>query len=164
MKVKIISAFPGCGKTYLYNNQIKYGLKILDAESYLFHKTPNWEKEYILYIMNQLSNFDLILVSQHDEVLLELNNKKLSFITVAPNNSPDLTNREKMLIKQQWFGRFILRNNNHVGDFDKWVKKINENYDKWTNPDFFKHFNPYCHFSLNQNEYLCDIIKTIIEL
>lgn len=162
--VKIISAFPGCGKTYLYNNQQIYGLKIIDAESHYFTKTYNWQKTYIKYIMQRLNDIDFILISQHDEVLQELKDNNLMFVTVAPDNSINLSDRDKKIIKQQWFGRFVLRNNNHVNDFDKWLKKMNLMYDEWTNPNFFKQFNPYKHFCLNQNQYLCDIIEEIRNL
>ena len=33
MKTIILSAFPGTGKTYLFNNQEKLGLSVLDSDS-----------------------------------------------------------------------------------------------------------------------------------
>ena len=38
MNTKIYSVFPACGKTYLFENQDKYGLKILDSDSSEFSR------------------------------------------------------------------------------------------------------------------------------
>ena len=42
MNTKIYSVFPACGKTYLFENQDKYGLKILDSDSSEF----SWMERY----------------------------------------------------------------------------------------------------------------------
>ena len=80
-KTLIISTFPTCGKTYLFENQMNYGYSILDIESSLFRRGDGWEIEYIDFIDNRIGKVDYILVSQHDEVLKELNLRKLPFIS-----------------------------------------------------------------------------------
>ena len=114
----IISAFPACGKTYLYKNQKNLlfnsnGEKIyysfLDSDSSKFKKYNGWEKEYINHIEKNIGNVDFIFISQHEEVLQELKNRQIPFITVAPDNTSWANDKEKRLIKQQWFGRFVLR-------------------------------------------------------
>ncbi len=44
LKTITVSAFPGCGETYLYRNQEKFGYKILDSESTKFSKHDGWAK------------------------------------------------------------------------------------------------------------------------
>ena len=59
MNTKIFSVFPACGKTYLYEHQDEYGLKILDSDSSQFSWTltrdgmirnPDFPKNYIEHI------------------------------------------------------------------------------------------------------------------
>lgn len=49
MQTKIYSIFPACGKTWLYEHQEDYGLKILDSDSsqfsWMFRKRTNEELE-----------------------------------------------------------------------------------------------------------------------
>lgn len=124
MKTIIVSAFPGCGKTYLYRNQEKFGYKILDSESTKFSKHDGLEKEYIDYIASNIGRYDFIFVSKHPVVLQELKNRKISFIMVSPDNSRNLSEKERQLIKQPWFGRFILRDNSHIKDFVRMKEQI----------------------------------------
>lgn len=162
MKTILISSFPGCGKTYLYNNQGQLGYSILDIDSGSFKRDGGWVSRYVDDIEKMIGKVDFILISQHDEVLSELNKRHIRFFTVAPNSSDNITPRCKELIKQQWFGRFILRDNSHIDDFKSWMEKINCNYETWTNKDYLLSFNPLCHFALNEDQYLEDIIKDII--
>lgn len=79
----IISAFPACGKTYLYRNQntllfdccgekkIHYSFD--DSDSSKFPKHEGWEKEYIDYIeKKKIGSVDFIFISKHENVLKEL--------------------------------------------------------------------------------------------
>ena len=160
-KTLIISTFPTCGKTYLFENQMNYGYSILDIESSLFRRGDGWEIEYIDFIDNRIGKVDYILVSQHDEVLKELNLRKLPFITVLPNNSSSLSDRERQIIKQQWFGRFLLRNNSHIKNINEWLDRLLINYEGWTNIDHIMTFQPILNISLNADEYLSDKIDDI---
>lgn len=161
MKTLIVSAFPGCGKTYLYQHQADIGYCIIDVDSSKFKDNNCWEVHYVNYIENCIGKFDFILVSQHDEVLLELKKRNLPFVTVAPDNSLEISEKEKQLIKQQWFGRFVLRDNSHIIKLNVWLTKLNTNYDTWTNPEYLKQFSPLRHYTLKAHQYLDDIIEHI---
>lgn len=166
MKTLIISAFPACGKTYLFKEQdklefngIKYSFS--DSDSSKFDKQENWEKAYIDSIQSKIGTVDFILISQHDEVLQELNNRHIPFVIVAPSNEEWLNKEEMVLTKQQWFGRFVLRDNSHIKDFNTWLNKLSTNYDNWTTYKSLTRFKPVSVFTLKQNEYLSNIIQEL---
>lgn len=170
-KTLIISAFPACGKTFLYKNQEQLlfksqdGLQIhysfLDSDSSKFKKYDGWEKEYVNHIEENIGKVDFIFISQHDVVLQEIANRGLPFVTVGPENLPWTTNENKMLTKQQWFGRFVLRDNTHIANFMDWIKKLSENYDSWTSIQQQTKYGPIEFFSLGANQYLSNIIEEL---
>lgn len=169
----IISAFPGCGKTYLYEHQNelgfngyrKYGkykrLTFCDLESSQYEKREGWEMMYVDDIEKKVGIVDFILISQHENILAELQSRNMPFVVVAPANSGWLSEREKNLIKQQWIGRFILRDNKHVIDFESWLEVLKANYDKWTSPAHLDKYDPVVCYGLKQNEYLLDLINLL---
>lgn len=166
----IISAFPACGKTYLFENQDKLTFKCLgeekkftfrDSDSSHYAKHENWEKEYVNDLKKELGTVDFIFISQHENVLAELEAQHIPFVAIAPDNSEWLSDEERRLIKQQWFGRFILRNNNHIKDFDKWLICLKENYDNWTSQEQLSKHNPVALFLLKENEYISNIIADL---
>jgi len=174
MKTLIISAFPACGKTYLFNNQndlefnTMYGKKrfsFLDSDSGRFSKHAGWEKEYVNHIEANIGQVDFIFVSQHEEVLRELQTRSVPFIVVAPESGEfyDKKEREKihMLTKQQWFGRFVLRDNTHISDMNAWLKTLSDNYDKWISVEHLTKHNPVAFFALTAQQYLSDIIEDL---
>ena len=170
-KTLIISAFPACGKTFLYKNQEQLlfksqdGLQIhysfLDSDSSKFKKYDGWEKEYVNHIEENIGKVDFIFISQHDVVLQEIANRGLPFVTVGPENLPWTTNENKMLTKQQWFGRFVLRDNTHIANFMDWIKKLSENYDNWTSIQQQTKYGPIEFFPLGANQYLSNIIEEL---
>ena len=100
----VISAFPGCGKTYLYENQDKLEFNcqgerkkftFCDSDSSHYKKHDGWEKEYVEDIEKKLGILDFIFISQHDKVLEELNTRKIPFVIVAPDNAEWLSSRER---------------------------------------------------------------------
>lgn len=56
--------------------------------------------------------------------------RSISFYTVAPDNNNHLIEKELLLIKQQWFGRFILRDNSQIKNFNVWILGLMLNYDE----------------------------------
>lgn len=170
----IISTFPGCGKTYLFNNQhrmkfsyngeVKY-CSFLDSDrnSSMFEKNLNSTdtSRYLEFIKSKIGGVDFIFVANHDCVLQALKESGLPFIVVTPDNSPWLDNKERQLIKQQWFGRFVLRDNNCITDFPVWLNHVKERYDVKTSLEHIDAFNPVAHFTLKENQYLSDIIQDL---
>lgn len=170
MKTMIVSAFPGCGKTYLGENQdkLEFNFKgekrkfsFLDSDSSHYKKHDGWEKEYIDDIETKLGTVDFIFISQHDKVLEELDSRKIPFVTVTPNNSESISEEERKLIKQQWFGRFVLRDNSHIYNFTDWLESLKKNYDAWTSVDELVKYHPQKLYLLKENEYISNIIEEL---
>lgn len=170
MNTMIISAFPGCGKTYLYKNQSKLTFKYLgrnkvftfsDSDSSQYKKNNSWEKRYVDEILTKIGTVDFIFISQHESVLKELYDRKIPFIVVAPDNSEWISDSKRQLIKQQWFGRFILRKNEHIINIEDWLNSLKENYDKWTSIEHITKYNPVSFFLLDESQYLTNIIADL---
>lgn len=170
MKTMIVSAFPACGKIYLYENQddllfsylgesIKF--TFLDSDSSKYKKHEGWEKEYVDDLEKKLGTADFLFICQYPEVLAELEKRNTPFVVVAPDNSEWISIQGRRCIKQQWFGRFVLRDNNHIKDFNKWVSDLKENYDMWTTIEWLTKYNPVSFFLLKQDEYLSSIIEDL---
>ena len=170
MNTMIISAFPACGKTYLYKNQETLTFKYLgkeksftfqDSESSKYSKDAEWEKRYVDDIVDKLGSVDFIFISQHENVLAELKNRHIPFVVIAPNNSKYTSDKERQLTKQQWFGRFILRDNSHIRDINGWLNFLKCNYDEWTSFEHLTKYEPVATFLLNENQYLSDVIEDL---
>lgn len=166
----IISAFPACGKTYLYKNQDILQFSYLgerrqftfcDSDSSKYEKKDGWVQKYIDDLEQKLGTVDFLFISQHEEVLQELSERGIPFVMVAPDNSAYLTDKERQLIKQQWFGRFLLRDNSHIKDFNAWLKLLKEHYDEWTNDNHLLKHDPVSFFLLKGDQYLGDIIEDL---
>lgn len=169
-RTMIISAFPGCGKTYLYGHQnnlrfdyrgVSRAFSFCDSDSSHYEKSQGWEKRYVDDIEKKIGTVDFVFISQHQQVLAELESRKIPFIVVAPDNSEWLSDYEKKLIKQQWFGRFVLRDNSHIKDFDAWLSTLKENYDEWTSTENLTKHNPVTFFLLRENQYISSIIEDL---
>lgn len=151
MKTRIVSAFPACGKSYIYDNQTKLGLKVSDSDSSQFSwvetdsgkvRNPDFPRNYIEHIKSLIGKVDYVFVSSHNEVKLALEEAQLQYILVMPN--PDL--------KLEWLGRCWLR-----GSPEGFLKLINNNWDDWVNPQKISfYWNPVGVTYLSSGEYLSD--------
>lgn len=169
-KTMIISAFPGCGKTYLYKNSDKLKFKYLgkgqkfsfcDSDSSHYKKQEGWERQYVDDLEKKLGTVDFLFISQHKGVLSELESRHIPFVIIAPDNSDWITDERRMIIKQQWFGRFILRGNSHISNFESWLELLKNNYDEWTSVENLTKYNPVSFFLLKENEYISSIIEDL---
>ena len=170
MKTLIISAFPGCGKTYLVRNQEELLFRVyeerkhfsfLDSDSSKFEKKDGWEKEYVDSIERVIGTVDFIFISQQEGVLKELKTRGIPFVVIAPDNAEWTEEKERALTKQQWFGRFLLKDNSHMRNFDSWLKKLVTHYDKQTTVEQLTQFDPVSFFLLKENQYLSDIMEDL---
>lgn len=80
MNTLILSAFPGCGKTYLYQNQSYYRYSILEIESHSFSKNLNWGEIYADSVEENIRKYDILLITQQNEMLLELFRRNIIFL------------------------------------------------------------------------------------
>lgn len=140
-KIKIISAFPGLGKSYL-TNKLKNKYFISDSDSSYFAWTninnnkvrnPNFINDYTTHIKNIILNYKnndfknklnkklIIFVSTHIEVIeaicKEKNLLKYYYLVFPFNNE-----ESKLFL----LNRYSSRNNSK-----EFINNINKNYDNW---------------------------------
>ena len=147
----------------------KYGYSMRDSDSSTYEKTAGWEKEYVNGFMEEAKSgkYDFVFVCQTESVIDEMDRRKIPYIIVEPDNivwnkqEAEERAKERQIIKQQWFGRFVLRNNSHIKDFSKWLSHMKDIYDERTGFDFIAKHNPVSFFVLKQNQDLSDIIDDL---
>ena len=155
-RTMVVSVFAGCGKTWLTNHQNQYGYSMRDSDSSTYEKTAGWEKEYINSFMEEAKSgkYDFIFVCQTESVIDEMD------IVWNEQESKERA-KERQIIKQQWFGRFILRDNSHIKNFSKWLNHMKDIYDERTGLGFIVKHNSASFFVLKQDQYLSDIIDDL---
>lgn len=112
---KVVSAFPGCGKTYFYNTYKNF--TISDSDSSTFDK-KDFPKNYITHIKELLEKGenDYIFVSSHEEVRQALIKEGIEFTLVYP---------EKHL-KSVYLERYKKR-----GSPDTFISMMDTNFNKF---------------------------------
>lgn len=171
MKTIIFSVFPACGKTWLYKNQEKFNLKILDSDSsefswikiidkdyeskncnnpdytprYIKERNPDFPNNYINHIKENIGKYDYIFVSSHDVVRDALDREEINFVIVYP--SIDL--------KFEWVGRCFAREQN--GESGCNTKIMNDNYNKWIK-ECVSVAKTHPNVVLGHNDYLSDYL------
>ena len=122
MKTRIISGFPGVGKSTLFG---QFGnLKILDSDSSKFSwenqaeriRHPQWPMNYIEHIRENQGKVDIILVSSHDVVRHALVEAGIEFELVYPG----------LEMKNEYISRYVDRGNSTA-----FVKLLEGNYEIW---------------------------------
>lgn len=165
-ETKIISAFPACGKTHYFENN-KDSKIILDSDSSKFSwiysdvgasvntlklvkakiRNPEFPKNYIEHIKENIGKVDYIFVSSHDIVRKALNESGIDFIIVYPEQT----------LKAEWVGRCFLR-----GSGEKFCKLIADNWDGWiAEMDKDCVLNKHDSYRLKHNEFLSDAMEYI---
>lgn len=139
MTTKIFSVFPACGKTYLYEHQDEYGLKILDSDSSEFSWTlqlmrdrkgnpmkgvekvrnPDFPNNYIQHIKENIGKYDYIFVSSHKEVRDALDAAGIDFTIVYP----------EYRCLEEWIGRCYMRQREGKNGFP--IEVLINNWDRW---------------------------------
>lgn len=146
-KTRIVSAFPACGKTYLFENGYEDSV-IIDSDSSEFswldlggeiprHRHPDFPNNYMDHIKGKIGEVDYIFVSSHIEIKKALDESGLCWILVSPN--------KKLML--EWVGRCYMRENS-----DAFIKTMIDNWDNWTNP--YDQLNPVGRCILESGEYL----------
>ena len=138
MKAKIISAFPGCGKSHYFRES--KDKTVLDSDSSKFDKS-DFPRNYIRHIKENIEKADVIMVSSHKEVRDALIENGMSFTLVYPDIS----------IKNEYVKRYIDR-----GSPKPFIDLLEKNWELWigeldsqTGCDKIK---------LNESQYLSDVL------
>ena len=161
MNTKIYSVFPACGKTYLYEHQDDYDLKILDSDSSKFSwkyeedeltnriikvRNPEFPNNYIEYIKNNIGKYDYIFVSSHAAVREALDKEGIDFTIVYPD----------YYCKAEWVGRCFIRE--QKGESGCGAKLMYDNFDDWVD-DCFECGNNHKEIVFGPTEYLSEYFE-----
>lgn len=130
-KTVVVSAFPACGKSYVFENQGVLGqnLSCLDSDSSEFswvkdskgnnttERNPDFPDNYIKHIKGNIGKVDIIFVSSHDVVVNALESNEINWVKIVPDSN----------CLDEWIGRFWLRGND-----DKFICFIRDNWEEFT--------------------------------
>jgi len=81
----IISGFPGVGKSYFCNRAS--GLIVVDSDSSKFSHLPDFPRNYVRHIEENIGKADVILVSTHQSVRDALRERGIRYVLVYPDRS-----------------------------------------------------------------------------
>lgn len=138
---RVISGFPGIGKSTLYNRAHEEGVNVSDSDSSGFPK-DGFPANYIEHIKQKINECDLVLVSSHDVVRAAMVAEGIAFTLVYPNRG----------LKAEYLRRYRKR-----GSPEAFVKLLDEKWDEWI--DGCERQEKCSHVVLrNPDEYLADII------
>lgn len=143
MNTRIYSIFPACGKTWLYEHQEDYDLKILDSDSSEFSwlytnidengntirgvrkvRNQDFPNNYIKHIKENIGKYDCIFVSSHASVREALDKEGIDFTIVYP----------MPMCKAEWVGRCFIREIN--GENGCSTEAMYNNFDEWQSDCF----------------------------
>lgn len=157
-KTKIVSAFPACGKSYIFDN-MKY-IDCVDSDSSKFSwildengkstgvRNPDFPDNYKRHIASLLGVVDFIFVSSHKEVRDMLTETGWRWVSVMPSYD----------MKYEWIGRCFVR-----GSGEKFCKMLQDNWEAWVSKEHnVSTVQGACGcVTLQHNEHLSDIIDFI---
>ena len=146
--IRVISAFPGCGKTHFHN---KHGIIsdywTLDSDSSKFDKA-NFPQNYLEHIKKSLENkCRFIFVSSHKPVREELVKEGIKFALVYPD----------IKLKDEYIQRY-----KDCGSNETFVKLLETNYENWITELTIQ--GGCEHIVLQSGQYLSDVIEKIKNL
>lgn len=155
MRTKIISAFPGTGKTFYTKEHF---LTTLDLD--VMHYKWSWDKtfrypnlefpnNYIQAIKENIGEYKYILISTHIEVLDALFESCLYFYLVYPN----------LWDKSDYMKRYSQRESN-----SEFIEHIDKYWNKWIEKlqDISYNEDGCCGIELNSSDYLATFLDTEI--
>ncbi|QJT71195.1 hypothetical protein GR11A_00158 [Vibrio phage vB_VcorM_GR11A] len=139
---KIISAFPGCGKSTVYNKAIGK-TNISDSDSSHFSKA-GFPQNYLTHIAELYKQDFTCLVSSHKEVREGLRDMNLPFTLVYPSHD----------CKQEYIERYINR-----GSPEAFIKLLEEKFDEWVDECNDFQADRCTKVVLHPQEFLADVIE-----
>lgn len=141
-KTTIVSAFPGCGKSYASKNHPDK--EISDSDSSKFDKS-DFPANYIKHIKSLIGKKDIVFVSSHKDVREALVKNNIKFALVYPTIEQ----------KDTYIKRYIER-----GSLDAFVKLISDNWNAWIK-EMYAQQDCY-HHTLSEGKYMNDIIDRFL--
>ena len=148
IKTKVISAFPGTGKSWFFNNQDTFGAKVSDSDSSEFSwiepgvRHPDFPNNYVQHIMSLIGEVDIIFVSSHEVVRNALKDAGITFTLLYPGIDS----------RDDYIERFQQR-----GSPEAFIKLISDNWFNWID-DIQKDPYPF-KVELPRGSYISDFLK-----
>ena len=157
MRTRIISAFPGTGKSYYHK---KNPDTTLDSDSSKFGwfyydngekvRNGNFPQNYIGHIRQNIGKYEFIFVSSHKEVRDALLDNCLFFYLVYPDTVEGT--------KQKYLKRFKDR-----GSPESFIKRLDKNWYDWIfECEKVKTGCCNCHMEMGSNHTLEEVIRRIV--
>ena len=158
----VISAFPACGKSYVYTNFNGKPYTMIDSDSSKYSwiyengvktdtRNPNFIEDYIAHIKENIGKVDVIFVSSHKDVRKALRDNGIKYFIVHPS----LEMKDEMLNRMKERGSsdsFIQFQNKH---FEEFVTEIIEEDIELANNTLCVdglRYTPCFRYELNQSE------------
>lgn len=123
----VISAFPACGKSHMFKNFNGKPFNMIDSDSSVYSwvykngvktdkRNPNFIKDYMQHIKDNIGKVDIIFVSSHSEVRKALRDNKIKYFMIYPTVS----------MKNYFLERMYNR-----GNTEEFIKFQAENFNKF---------------------------------
>lgn len=142
-ETKVVSGFPGVGKSYLFNKAKEDNLVVLDSDSSKFDK-KHFPQNYIKHIKENIGKADYIMVSSHDVVRNALMDNDINYTIIYP----------ALDLKDEYIERYKNRGND-----EKFINFISNNWDKFIT-DIQQETFPK-RIELDYDEFLGDVIEFV---
>lgn len=136
LPTKIVSAFPGTGKTYACENLNG----IIELEGWRYHGS-DFPDNYVSAIKDTTPNFQYVLISTNKEVLDKLEEEDLDFSIVYPSTQ----------LKTEYLERYATR-----GSSIDFMEMLQDNWEKWINE--LEERENTLKIQLEQGEYLSSLL------
>lgn len=145
-RTKVISAFPGTGKSHFYNSEYPPdGHPIMmDSDSSKFDKS-NFPSNYIRHIVSELGKQQYIFASSHNEVRQELVKNQIPFLLVYPNVS----------LKYEYITRYVER-----GSPNSFIELIDNNWNNFI--DDMQNQKGCIHIVLQSGQFISDLKNIVL--
>lgn len=145
-QTKVISGFPGVGKSFLFSNQ-DADVTIHDSDSSKFSwiregvRNPDFPKNYIQHIQDHVGKVDLLFVSSHEVVRKALEENNIPYTLVYP----------AIELKSEYLNRYKAR-----GSSLSFINFIDANWERFIT-DIEQETFPQL-IQLNKGEFLADVL------
>lgn len=122
MVTRVIAAFPGTGKTWMFDHQDEFNLIISDSDSSKFSwsspgvRHEDFPNNYIQHIISKIGMVDVIFISTHKDVRDALKEASIDYTLIYPERDE----------KQFYIQRFQNR-----GSTDAFIKLVGDKWDEW---------------------------------
>lgn len=149
----VVSAFPACGKSWIYSSPTKR--VILDSDSSEFSwikndkgekvRNPEFPANYIKHIKDNIGSADIIFVSSHLAVRQAMTDAGINYVTVYPEAD----------MKEEWIGRCFCRGNDMA-----FINFINSSWDTFMKDIVNEPYGDKL-YRLGHKEYLSSILNQL---